>query len=1638
MRSVKQESEREPKREREREPEPEPEPEPERQAPREPMAVTIADPPPWGVTFETDAAARLVVAGVTEGGVAHRHGLRHGMVLTSVNAKRVVDSAHGLRLLQSGAAAKALGFDEPPPPPKPKGKGLKRFKKAGLAVVAARPPLPAAGAEERLLPHSQAARAPGPEAQLEPEPEPVPVPEPEPEPEPESGWQDSTAQPKLVANDAEEDEWTPDKAGQSLLMKQQAESRAQAVAAEETKAAIRRQLCGLWLADGQQSRVDVKVRLFISLEDSPDGDEPELMGYRYPETFRDVSILVDFELVEKLGGKWHLSFREVFAGARPTINWEVRSVRCQAAGYFDERALKQGLWTHRQDMAEAEGGGWFHAKDSFEAEWVGEEEPPPRVYIEPNQSRPAADASAIVWKARLAELRADHHGQADPTFRRYIRAFPGAMDDDVLMESHRVLLGLPSGQPQCRGCHYCKRAMRRKHVDRLLSGAHTSACERLSSLGCIFTPMPRCAAGSTLDGAERQDARAKLIGIPPRPLGVPLLDVQTWPAPQSEFPRALFPLQEFNSSALDAAGNTVLDRVRALDLEDAVGSYIRRPKPRRSNDAGAQSGSPSTGSLDCAVLTVRSGSWHRMAKPDGTEVFVIYNFSIQAADVEIYQFAERYSSALHKHSTLAAAQLLPPEAVAAFPSKEWWRNMVDDDANVVRRGEQLRSYFESICTHEALLKHPKARSILGYNYAMLEAHLLESQHGHWIEHDLKARSAVERANGDLDFVPVQRLSASRPSSRPAGAMAVVVNAVETMGLKVSPDAGANAAPRMDIGVLHAQDGAVAEERPVPVQRVSVATRSYATDREGVQRMGVSWEGGMRIFAVRPLERDPAMLGEVLAAGSQGEAPPPPVLALDVLHGKQMATVHIVLDWDSQEGVVDHWYELVPPVHFKRDRDHSRTVDAADERRYCEHGALRLQILLLYQVAAGSVVDLSAPIVMQISQALFNSKTRERLVVDRLNQVFEEEFKHSRIAGFLQVKICRARELPPLVSDRPRVYCAVELEEQLYLTKTVESASMAPEWDHALTFSLTDVGSVLSVSILQRETGNHEHDSLYGEVQISPSHFIGDPHTATAFRRWYSVQNNDLDEPSGQVELKFFYVPKHQDELIVVDDLEDAASHVMMRRATKVLHQLSLTAQQSEQSASTLGWLVDGLGKHRCKTELRLQAANAASTPIGSLRVAVIKGDQMPKMDEFGDADPYCIVRFGKSEERTPTVFQSLEPVWESNDGGNEFIFDVRSLEQNIVVAIWDEDENDADDFMCEVSIPISELPVGEVTEAWYDCEPVGRIYVQTGLTLGHERAASARELQELQRRHAEEEETPSHFRYSMSQAELLLEKTFAYEEDLEKKVETLESQLEDERLLVRKAQERLYNYKHEQSAKRKEEREHASAQRRASDAVAQAVEAWNAVDDSGDDSFCEKYCDCLLEVPIPTVLRVCYGIYGAMGVLTVILGWMVHKRIGYVEPLLSRGVVGTGVCMSIIGPLVALTAGRHERWYLFFALIFFNALQLIVLGFVGKGAEPSDLTTPNKTVSAESLAAVQGSTRRSSRRSSYPTASRTMCFRWSRIGGSAAPSPPPTERPPSIPSTPRLGMASLANPVPRLSAASTQCSNRACIATVAW
>lgn len=670
--------------------------------------------------------------------------------------------------------------------------------------------------------------------------------------------------------------------------------------------------------------------------------------------------------------------------------------------------------------------------------------------------------------------------------------------------------------------------------------------------------------------------------------------------------------------------------------------------------------------------------------------------------------------------------------------------------------------------------------------------------------------------------------------------------------------------------------------------------------------------------------------------------PPPVLVLDIVTGgNTVATAHIILDWDPQEGMVDHWFELRPSVSFQRHEDHSRTVDNRDERRSCEHGALHLQMLLLYNAATGSpVVDVSAPIVTQVCERLFKSKARERAIVDRLSNVFSEEFANSKLVGFLQVKVCRARQLPPIASD-PRVYCASEMEGQLYLTATV--TSMTPEWNHGICFGITDISSVLHVRVLQRHSGNHDHDELYGVVDIVPLDFVGDPHTASAFRRWYSISNRDIDNNSGQIELKFYYAPKQQDSLIVTDDFEDTASLIAMRRCTKVLHELSQRSLQMEDSSKTLEYLVDGLRAHRGEADSQMEAERMAQEPIGSLRLAIIKGRDMPKMDEFGAADPYCIVRFAQSpQERTLTCPQTLEPNWEQSDGSNEFVFDVYTLDSKVNIQIWDEDEADADDFMDELEVAIKELPPGHITEEWFSCREYNghtdaQLYIQMGLSMGSQRDDNHRRLEDMERERIEMDRAPVQFRCCRAQAEKLLNRTKSMEETLRLQRDAAASETQD---VKRQLAEQLKSYNNMQqklSMKRVTAAKKLQEEQQKQEALEKAVDKWNEQgEDADEDGFCEQYCECCM-IPndlVPTLVKFCYGVYFICGVVTLLLGLLVHNKIGYIVSVFTIGVAGTGICMVIIGALVLLFASLLEKKWGWHIVLTLNVIQLVMLGFV--------------------------------------------------------------------------------------------------------
>eukprot|EP01043_Picozoa_sp_COSAG02_P016214 COSAG02_NODE_709_length_18217_cov_13.019704_6_plen_873_part_00 len=693
-------------------------------------------------------------------------------------------------------------------------------------------------------------------------------------------------------------------------------------------------------------------------------------------------------------------------------------------------------------------------------------------------------------------------------------------------------------------------------------------------------------------------------------------------------------------------------------------------------------------------------------------------------------------------------------------------------------------------------------------------------------------------------------------------------------------------------------------------------------------------------------------------GAEASDVPPPVLVLDIVAGANMlGTAHIILDWDPREGLVDHFFELRPSVSFQQHGDHSRTVDNKDERRTCEHGTVHLQILLLYQVATGDqVVAIHAPIITQVCEGLFKSKTRERALVDRLANVVSEPFANSRLVGFLQVKVCRARQLPSIVSD-PRVYCTAEMEGQLYLTSTV--ASMTPEWDHSVCFGISDVSSALQVCVLQRSSGNHDHDEVYGAVDIVPLDFVGDPNTASAFRRWYFISNFDLDDNSGQIELKFYYVPKHLDSLMVTDDFEDTAAQITLRRCKKVLHDLSQRALQMEAASQTLEYLVDGLRDHRVETDSQMEAERMAEEPIGCLRVAILKGKQLPKMDEHGAADPYCIVRFGSlPQERTLTCHQTLEPDWEQQEGTNAFIFDVHTLDSKIHIQIWDEDEEDADDFMDEVEIPVRELWEGDnrgkIISKWKSCVHTdAQVFVQMGLSEGSQRNDKQQRLADIEREKKELDNAPVHFRYSMKQAEALLNRTKQVELTLkQQKLAAMEETKEVKRQLA-KEMKRHNEIQQKLSMKRVLHVKKLRDEQRHQEELEKAVEKWNKQpNDTDEDGFCDTLCECF-EIPnelIPTVVRASYGIYCIVGLVTLVLGFLVHQKVGYIESVFTVGVAGTGFCMAAIGAVVVFFTGQLQRTWGWQVVLVLNVVQLVMLGFVACDAGMQHFQVSNQVL----------------------------------------------------------------------------------------
>ena len=97
--------------------------------------------------------------------------------------------------------------------------------------------------------------------------------------------------------------------------------------------------------------------------------------------------------------------------------------------------------------------------------------------------------------------------------------------------------------------------------------------------------------------------------------------------------------------------------------------------------------------------------------------------------------------------------------------------------------------------------------------------------------------------------------------------------------------------------------------------------------------------------------------------------------------------------------------------------------------------------------------------------------------------------------------------------------------------------------------------------------------------------------------------------------------------------------------------------------------------------------------VGILKVTLHEAKGLIACDSFGKSDPYCYVDLGNQRFRSRTIYKTVNPEWE-----RVFYFDITELYQNLFITLYDEDENDADDFMGRLCIPILEMQQDQKVE----------------------------------------------------------------------------------------------------------------------------------------------------------------------------------------------------------------------------------------------------------------------------------------------------------------------------------------------------
>jgi hypothetical protein len=117
-------------------------------------------------------------------------------------------------------------------------------------------------------------------------------------------------------------------------------------------------------------------------------------------------------------------------------------------------------------------------------------------------------------------------------------------------------------------------------------------------------------------------------------------------------------------------------------------------------------------------------------------------------------------------------------------------------------------------------------------------------------------------------------------------------------------------------------------------------------------------------------------------------------------------------------------------------------------------------------------------------------------------------------------------------------------------------------------------------------------------------------------------------------------------------------------------------------------------------EAESRQAETAALCLFEVRVGIIEAKHLPRMDTFGEADPYVEVRLGNTCKVTKVIKNTLSPEWQEY-----FTFAVTGLGAKLAFLMYDWNRFGSHHFMGKVSIPIGQLDEQEEgTNLWYELE----------------------------------------------------------------------------------------------------------------------------------------------------------------------------------------------------------------------------------------------------------------------------------------------------------------------------------------------